>query len=441
MDNDKNTTNYRKLVIGVDMKIPLYDGSYITSINFDNAATTPPFQSVLNEIINFSPLYSSIHRGCGYKSIISSKLYDDSRSIVANFVHANLENDTIIYVKNTTEAINKLANRLCIKHKKCVVLSTDMEHHSNDLPWRNKYKVDYISIDNLGKLSIVDLEKKLIKYHGNVKLVTVSGASNVTGYRNPIYEIAELSHKYGARILVDGAQLVPHVPMDMKPPNSKEHIDFLAFSSHKMYAPFGIGVLVGPKRDFIIGEPDYQGGGTVKVVTHDFVSWDDPPSKEEAGTPNIMGVVALVAAIKTLTSIGMTNIENYEHKLTEYALERLSKLPGVKLYGSSLDCQDRISIIPFNIDEIDHTITARVLSNEKGISVRNGCFCAQPYIQKLLKLDKAKINALIKNPNVPRPGMVRVSFGLYNTFSEIDFFVDSIRYISEHKEFYIKKYS
>lgn len=440
MINEGNIKKFRNLIVGVDTIIPLPCGKKVTAINFDNAATTPPFYSVLNEIRNFSPWYSSIHRGTGYKSIISSKTYDNSRFIVASFVNADLDHDTIIYVKNTSEAINKLSNRLCSKRKKCVILSTDMEHHSNDLPWRNKYKVDYISIDETGRLSLEDLEAKLIKYQSNVKLVTITGASNVTGYKNPIYKIAALCHKYHTRILVDGAQLVPHVKVDMKPVKSPEHIDFLVFSSHKMYAPFGIGVLIGPKLDFEYGEPDYTGGGTVKIVTHDYVIWDDPPSKDEAGTPNIMGVVALIAAIKTLNSIGMHNVENHEKRLTEYALAKLAQIPEVKLYGNTIDCNDRVSIIPFNIKNISHDIVAKALSGEGGIAVRNGCFCAQPYIQKLLNLSKKQIDYFIENPLSLRPGMVRLSFGIYNTFEEIDELIKLLRKIISNRDLYIKKY-
>lgn len=441
MKNISNIENFRHLIVGVDMKIPLPNGKQIRAINFDNAATTPPFHSVLNEIVRFSPYYSSIHRGSGYKSMISSKIYDDSRKIVADFVNADLRNDTIIYVKNTTEAINKLANKLCKDHKKYIILSTDMEHHSNDLPWRNKYKVDYIKIDEAGRLNLEDLEKKLIKYKNKVKLVTVSGASNVTGYKNPIHKIASLAHEYGSRILVDGAQLVPHSPVDMKPYSSKEHIDFLVFSSHKMYAPFGIGVLIGPKADFEYGAPDYKGGGTVKVVTKDYIEWADTPDKDEAGTPNVIGVVALTAAIKTLSSIGMDAIEDYEREITQYALDQLKSIPDISIYGNCEDCSDRVSIIPFNIRSMDHEVVSKALAYEKGISTRNGCFCAHPYVQKLLKMTENEINEFKKHPDIKRPGMVRISFGLYNTLEEVDSLIDFIKHLVYNKNIFINKYS
>ncbi|TDT63360.1 aminotransferase class V-fold PLP-dependent enzyme [Fonticella tunisiensis] len=431
----------RKLVVGVDTKIPLIDGSFVTAINFDNAATTPPFVSVLDKVYRFCPWYSSVHRGTGYKSQISSNLFDVSRKIILDFVNGDPNHDTVIYVKNTTEAINKLAYRLCRETKECVVLSTDMEHHSNDLPWRNKYKIDYVNIDSNGRLSLEDMEEKLQKYMGKVRLLTIAGASNVTGHINPIYRAAELAHKYNTKILVDGAQLVPHAKMDMRPVESPQHIDYLVFSAHKMYAPFGIGVLIGPRETFAYGEPDYSGGGTVKIVTHDFVDWDAPPEKEEAGTPNLIGIVALIEAIKTIKDVGMERIEAHERNLLKYAVTGLKGIGGIRLYG---DCEEnfseKVAIIPFNVEGLHHETVAKILSYEAGIAVRNGCFCAQPYIQKLLKVNKDEIGAYMRDRSIPKPGMVRLSFGLYNTFGEIDRLIRALDYITRNKKAYDEKY-
>ncbi|KXG73876.1 aminotransferase class V-fold PLP-dependent enzyme [Thermotalea metallivorans] len=436
----KYKTNFRNLVVGVNTKIPLINGSYVTAINFDNAATTPPFVSVLQEIIRFAPWYSSIHRGTGYKSQFSSNLYEQSRDVIARFVKADPKKNTVIFVKNTTEAINKLAYRFCEEGKKKVVLSTCMEHHSNDLPWRDKYKVDYIDIDECGRLSMEDLERKLRKYKDSIALVAVTGASNVTGYRNPIHKIAALVHQYHGKILVDGAQLIPHVPFDMKPDGSPEHIDFLVFSAHKMYAPFGIGVLIGPKSVFEQGVPADVGGGTIEIVTHDFIRWAEPPHKEEAGSPNIIGVVALAAAVRMLESIGMENVERYERSLTDYALCRIRTVPGLRLYGNKEDCQDRVAIIPFNIEGMPHDILAAILSYEAGIAVRNGCFCAQPYVQRLLNIPGEEVKKRIQDPKMDHPGMVRISFGIYNHYDEINVLVQMLHKIAAHRDDYLLKY-
>lgn len=432
---------YRNLVVGVNTEVPISSGDFVPYVNFDNAATTPPFVSVLSDINNFAPWYSSIHRGDGYKSQLSSKIFENSRDTVLNFVKADLNRDTVIYVKNTTEGINKLSFKLCNNEGKCVVLSTDMEHHSNDLPWRGKYKVDYIELDKYGRLSLLDLEKKLIAYKGYVKLVTVSGASNVTGIINPIHEVAKLTHKYNSKILVDGAQLVPHVPFDMKPTNSPEHIDYLVFSAHKMYAPFGVGVLIGPIDIFRYGEPDYKGGGTVDSVTHKFVYWSDPPEKEEAGTPNVMGVVALLSSIKTLNTIGMHNIDMYERSLAKYATNRLMTIKNLKLYGNTGDFRNKVGIIPFNIKGLHHSIVAEALSHDAGIAVRTGCFCAQPYVQKLLNISDEEVAQYTSLPKNERPGMVRLSFGLYNNVNEINYLVSNLEYIAKNREYILNKYT
>ncbi len=434
----KYNPNYRELIVGAETQIPLSNGQMVTSINFDNAATTPPFSSVLQSVVGFAPWYSSIHRGTGYKSQYSSDIYESSRDIVRDFVKSD-SNNTVVFVKNTSEAINKLSYRLYRKNKHSVILSTYMEHHSNDLPWRSKYNVDYIKVDDYGRLSIYDLEKKLRKHKKKVALVTVTGASNVTGYKNHIHDIAEIVHKFDAKLLVDAAQLIGHSCVDMKPDSDPRHIDYLAFSAHKMYAPFGTGALIGPEYYFEKGEPEYKGGGTIEIVTHDLVKWAEPPHKDEAGTPNIMGVVALSEAIRTLNSIGMDNLEAYESSLLEYALSTLATVPGIQLYCDT-DLRDRVSIIPFNIEGVPHQITAAALSAESGIAVRSGCFCAQPYVQKLMKIPRNEIRKRIKNPSLPHHGMVRLSFALYNTYDEIDTLVQKLCEIADNKELYKERY-
>lgn len=429
--------DYRQLFVGLDTHVPLSRGTTTVGINFDNAATTPPLISVMEEIAQFAPQYASIHRGAGYKSEISSQVYEQARKEILNFVGADLKDNQVIFVKNTTEGINKLSYRLLNKGKKDIILTTRMEHHSNLLPWRDKYSIDYIELDECGNLRMEDLQVKLERYQGAVKLVTVTGASNVTGHKNPIYGIAELAHRYGAKICVDGAQLVPHASVDMRPNNSPEHIDFLVFSAHKMYAPFGAGVLIGPKQAFDEGSPEYSGGGTARLVTSKRVVWEEAPHKEEAGTPNLMGVVALVAAIRALKGIGMRRIQLVEERLMEYTLEKMRKLDGIKIYGAA-SISKRIGVIPFNVEGVYHEDVAEILAREGGISVRSGCFCAQPYVQNLLKLSDREVEKYVSNQALPRPGMVRVSFGLYNTEKEIDILVTLLNKITRQKGRYLE---
>jgi len=440
MKNRELSAYLRGLVIGVDSQVPLSNGNYVNEINFDNAATTPPFCAVMREIYDFAPWYSSIHRGTGYKSKLSSNLYEHGREIIKNFVHADQNKDVVIYTKNTTEAINMLAYRLSQADKRQIVLSTDMEHLANDLPWRDKFQVEYVGIDGYGKLSLSDLENKLLKYAGKVKLVTVTGASNVTGYINPIAKIAKLAHQYGAQILVDGAQLAAHASIDMKPYDSIEHIDYLAFSAHKMYAPFGIGVLIGHKKTFERGEPVYKGGGDVRLVSHQFIEWDSPPAKDETGTPNVIGVAALLTAIQTLHSIGMDVIHEHETHLINYAIDRLKKIPDIQLYCHSDKHENRVSLISFTIQGINHNVVAEILSREAGIAVRGGLFCAHPYVEKLLNFSIEDLQYLHTHHDAPIPGLVRISLGLYNNCHEIESLLECLDRIVRNKNYYRQKY-
>lgn len=430
---------YKKYVHGLNTLVPIENGKRVPYINFDNAATTPPLVSVMKAISNFSYVYSSVHRGTGYKSIASTMRYDNSRDEVLDFLKADPKYYTAIFVKNTTEAINKLSYRLKDKIKDGVVLSTYMEHHSNDLPWRYRYNVDYVEIDKRGRLSLDHLESLLKKYKGKVKLVAVTGASNVTGFINPIHTIAELAHKYGSKIFVDGAQLVPHHPVDIKPIDHPGHIDYIAFSAHKMYAPFGTGVLIAPRDTFTDGFSENIGGGTVDIVTPREVIWAPPPEKEEAGTPNVFGVIALAESIRTLKKLGMDCISSYERQLTKYTLERLKEVPNITIYDDG-DIKNKVSIISFNINGLYHGIVAGALSLEAGIGVRNGCFCAQPYIQKLFNVTQQQLERYKEDRNLLRPGAVRISYGMYNSFDEINVLVELLKHIGSNVEYYNRKY-
>lgn len=435
-----NANQLRRYIVGIDKKVPLFNGKQIAEINFDNAATTPPIVSVMNGICRYLPWYSSVHRGAGYKSRFSTRIYEKTRESICDFVGADYKKDVVIFTSNTTQAINKLAKRFFQKEGERIVLSTVMEHHSNDLPWRHQYNMDYIGVDRYGRLDDKDLEFKLKKYKGKVKLVVVTGASNVTGYINPIHKIATLVHQYGAKIFVDGAQLVPHALVDMKPHSNSEHIDFLAFSAHKMYAPFGTGVLVGNKTLFEDGSPSDPGGGTVKYVTHKDVLWNDPPQNEEAGSPNIVGVVALGEAIRFLQHIGMEKLYQSEKKLLKYAFEQLRTIEDLIIYGDFCNINDRVGIISFNVKGVSHEITALALAFEGGISVRSGCFCAQPYVQKILNISEEESQKYMKNEYKKRPGVVRISFGLYNTYHEVDRMIVVLKMISRNKNYFIKRY-
>lgn len=425
--------NRRSLIAGLDKQVPLLDGSYRAVINFDNAATTPPLKSVLLAVNEFAPWYASINRGAGHKSRYSTQGYEATRDYVLKLVNGNPAQHTVILVKNTTEAINKLAYRLqTIEDHRRIIISTGMEHHSNDLPWRGKFQVEYAAIDKQGCLCLDDLLMKLRRHQGKVRLVTVTGASNVTGIINPIHEIARLAHQYGAEIMVDGAQLLPHRRVNMLAADHPEHLDYLAFSAHKMYAPFGCGVLVGNRDTFTHGCSEIVGGGTVETVTHDMVIWAEPPERDEAGTPNVFGAVALTAAIKALMHIGMDKLAAEEDVLAAYIRNKLRRIPNLVIYGQPPAGTDQAGIICFNINGLPHELTATILSLEYGIAVRNGCFCAQPYVQKLLGVEVRKPGEAL--------GMVRVSLGLYNTVEEADILAAALTTIAANQQDYLRRY-
>jgi len=427
--------NVRQLTVGYDRRVPVLQGGLRTYINFDNAASTPTLKPVLDTINEFMPWYSSIHRGTGFKSQLSTHIYEQSRDIVRRFCNINDDEHTIIFGKNSTEAINKLARRIPLKEDS-VIFTTRMEHHSNDLPWRVRTQTVHLEVDNKGRLDMDYLKNKLEEYKDRVRLVAVTGASNVTGHINPVHDIARLVHRYGAEIMVDAAQLAPHRAIDMGAQDDPAHLDYLAFSAHKLYAPFGLGVLVANRSAFADGEPDHVGGGTIEIVSMDHVFWADVPEKEEAGTPNVVGAVAMAKALEIMMEIGMDAIAEHEARLTAYALKKLKKIPGIAIYGSvdENEVMDRLGVIPFNLQNMSHALVAAILNYEHGIGVRNGCFCAHPYIKFLLGVSKdenAELEERILHHDRSKiPGAVRMSFGLYNEEEEIDVFIDALQRIA-----------
>lgn len=430
--------NYRYLFIGLDAEIPLYDETCRCYINLDNAASTPPLKAVQQAVDGFLAYYSSVHRGTGFKSQLSTHAYEQSRHIVLQFLGADPATYTCIYGKNTTEAINKLARRLPFSPERNLVITTAMEHHSNDLPWRAVADILHVSVTPEGRLDEDNFDALLDKYGKRVALVAITGASNVTGFINPIHRLAEKAHRAGALFLADCAQLAPHRPINTLSLDDPGHLDFVAISAHKMYAPFGTGALVGRRDIFEKGDPDMRGGGTVEIVTIDDVVWADPPDKEEAGSPNTVGAIALAAAIRQLEAVGMQEVADHEARLTSYALNKLKEVPDIRIYGDTIPewANERLGVIPFCLDGISHFLVAAILGHEFGIGVRSGCFCAHPYILRLLGLNEAESSAvrqrILSGDRTHMPGLIRASFGLYNTLEEIDILVEALTHISRN---------
>ena len=407
-------------VSGTGIPVPILGGGHVPFTNFDNAASTPPALAALDAIARLAPMYSNVHRGTGYKSRRSSHLYDAARERVSQFVSADPSQVTL-FTRNTTESINHVARKLQLDTGD-VIITTMMEHHSNDLPWRRVAQVVHVALTGTGEVDESDLQRQLEHYAGRIALLAVTGASNVTGHLNPIHTWAEWVHQAGGMILVDAAQLAAHRPISMRPLSDPAHLDFLAFSGHKLYAPFGTGVLIGPRDFLTLGDPSEVGGGTVDMVSVDRVEWSGLPEREEAGTPCVMGAVALAEALDELERLGWDELIAHETILTAQLLRTLSGIPGLTVYGSR--DAERIGVVAFNLEGIPHALVAAILSCEWGIGVRSGCFCAHPYVKQLLgvsDLESRIIEARMRDGDRgSMPGAIRASLGIHNTEADVD---------------------
>ncbi len=420
----------RKEIVGIDTRVPVLDGTERPYVFLDNAASTPTFHHVMNALVEYLPWYSGVHRGTGFKSLLSTAVFDGAHDVVGRFVGADPATSTVIFAKNTTECVNRVANRFPFRPGDVVITSL-MEHHSNDLPWRKRAAVVHVGIRPDGRLDVDGMCAALKKHAGQVRIVAINGASNISGLCSPVHAIARWTHEAGALLFVDAAQLAPHRPIRMLADGDPEHIDFLALSAHKLYAPFGTGVLIGPTRFFEDGDPDLVGGGVVEVVTLDRAVWNHPPLKEEAGSPNVPGGVALAAAVGLLERAGMKAIADHEHSLLTYAYQKLKGVNGLRLYGPTDDLREKVGVITFNVEGMHHALTAAILGVEGGIGIRNGCFCAHPYVKKLLHVspeeDQRLIAEVIAGNKSNMPGMVRASLGCFNNEEDVDRLVEMLQ--------------
>ncbi|MGD0999682.1 MAG: aminotransferase class V-fold PLP-dependent enzyme [Candidatus Brocadiia bacterium] len=423
----------RNRIVGAGRAVPISGGRRVMYVNFDNAATTPALKDVADCVVEFLDWYGSVHRGTGARSHVSTHCYDRSREIIAAFVGADPDYHTAIFTRNTTDSINKLAGVLS-REERPLVLCTVLEHHSNLLPWRrNAGRVECVDCRaSDASLDLEQLERKLREHSGAVRLVAVTGASNVTGFAPPIHDIARLAHRHGAEIFVDAAQLAAHHPLDMGRPGEPESLDYVAFSAHKMYAPFGAGILVGPKAAFERGEPTQVGGGTVRLVSDDRIIWADAPAREEGGTPNLVGAVAMAKAAQVLGEIGMGRVAAHEWALRTHMVDLLRGIPRVRLFGAEPPADhSQVSIVGFTADGMDHGLLAAALGHEWGIGLRHGCFCAHPYVLRLLGVGPQEVERLARkaelNDRSGFPGLVRISLGLYNTRQEVDYVAEAVR--------------
>ncbi len=401
----------------------------------DHGASTHAPQPVLDAVTELhTQHYANIHRGNHHLSLESSDLFDTASETFADFIgaRAGLEagDDCFVMLQNTTDALSLAAH--IMQETPGATLTTLAEHHSNDLPHRKGGDVLHADVDDQGRVIMDDFEAKLA---GNdVKLVAVTGCSNVTGYLPPIYEMARLAHEHGAKILVDAAQLYAHQVIDVRPRDHPEHIDFLAAAGHKAYAPFGSSFLYGPRDLMDAATPYMPGGGTVDWVTDESAWFTKSPDRHMGGTPNITGVVAFAAATRFLSDLGMENVREHEVELTDRGLKRFETLAaehGIDLFGPKTS-DEKAGVFSFLVPDVPHDVVSQVLSHEAGIATRNGCFCAHPLLHRLLKLGDTSYwtDALSRGEAVDLPGATRATIGVYQQASDIDLLCDTLEMIA-----------
>lgn len=379
-------------------------------IYLDNGATSQRPRQVIEKMTEYSLKYNAnVHRGVHYLSNVCTDAHEDARIRVRNFIGAASEKE-IIFTRGTTESINLVAFTFgeVFIGEGDEILITEMEHHANIVPWqmlceRKGAVLKVVPFDEKGELDMEAFDRLLTS---RVKLVGVAYVSNVLGTINPVKAIIDRAHKAGAKVLVDGAQAVQHLPVDV----SALDCDFFAFSAHKIYGPTGVGVLYG-KEELLNQMPPWQGGGEmIREVRFEKTTYNDLPFKFEAGTPDFIGIIGLGEALKYVESVGMQNMGGYEQGLLRYALERMRQIPGMRLFGEA-ECKS--SVLSFSVGDIHHSDVG-VLLDKMGIAVRTGQLCAEPVMQ-----------------HYGVSGMVRASLAMYNTEKEIDLFCEGVKKVGK----------
>lgn len=379
-------------------------------VYLDSGATTQRPRQVIDKMNEYYLRYNSnVHRGVHFLSNKCTDANEEAREIVREYIHA-ASGKEIIFTRGTTESINLVAysfGEAFIQEGDEIVV-TEMEHHANIVPWqmlceRKGAVLKVIPFLDNGELDLTSLDTLLTE---RVKMVGVAYVSNVLGTVNPVKQIIDRAHAVGAKVLIDGAQAIQHMPVDVQ----QLDCDFFVFSGHKIYGPTGIGVLYG-KEKLLDQMPPWQGGGEmIKEVRFVKTTYNELPFKFEAGTPDFIGVIGLGEAIKYVESIGLESLADYEHRLMAYAMEQVKAIPGMRIFG---EAPHKSSVISFALGDIHHSDTG-ILLDKQGIAVRTGQLCAEPTMQ-----------------HYGVTGMVRASLGMYNTFEEIDLFCEGLRKVGK----------
>lgn len=414
-------------VIGTDHVITLTTGREARVALLNNAATTPPFKSTLDAVNDFLCTYGALNRGAGPHAAITCNKVREAISVIRAFLNPGPD-QVLFFKEHTTSAIN-LFVRLCGLDRRDVVLTSPIEHTSNNLPWRFNTRAEIIEAgaSDDGTIDFDDLERKAQKYSRRLKVVALNGGSNTTGYIPDIRRAAEVAHRYGALLFIDAAQLAPARKIDM----SGDGIDALAFSAHKVYAPFGTGVLVLP-GSLLKGSPVDPGGGTVDMVSDTDIIWKaDATHRYQAGTWNSVGIVALGASCKAITEATWEAIVAHERALVEYTVKRLSAVEGLKLHVAPEKYREnRLGVFPFNLYGFHHMLVSAILGHEYGIETRAGAICNHRVVRRWFDVpdsEQRRIESEISGGNLLASyGIARASLGIHNTTEDIDLLAEAL---------------
>ncbi|MEV5526627.1 aminotransferase class V-fold PLP-dependent enzyme [Streptomyces prunicolor] len=414
-------------VLGRDVTVPLVTGGEVTYAALDYAASAPALQRVWDDVAAYAPYYGSVHRGAGYLSQLSTDLFENARRTVEEFLDCRPD-DQLIFTRSTTDSLNLLAAALPAD---CQVFVFETEHHASLLPWQDA-RVTYLNAPRTPAQAVETLEQALAaRDPQGPALVCVTGASNVTGELWPVRELAAAAHSHGARIVLDAAQLAPHHPVSVQDLD----VDWIAFSGHKLYAPFGSGVLAGRADWLQAADPYLAGGGASRKVSRREdggvdVEWHDSAARHEAGSPNVIGAYSIASACKALTEAGFDTLVAREQHLIEKVRTGLAEVPEVKVLSLFGDDAPRVGVISFVVEGWNSSHFAAALSAEYGIGVRDGLFCAHPLLRTLLGTDpqtQGECGAPEAAPGEKSLNAIRVSFGAGTPDEHVERFVGAVR--------------
>jgi selenocysteine lyase/cysteine desulfurase len=414
-------------VLGRDVTVPLVTGGEVTYAALDYAASAPALQRVWDDVAAYAPYYGSVHRGAGYLSQLSTDLFENARRTVAEFLDCRAD-DQVVFTRSTTDSLNLLAAALPAG---CEVFVFETEHHASLLPWRGA-RVTYLDAPRTPGDAVDTLERALAaRDTGAPALVCVTGASNVTGELWPVRELAATAHAHGARVVLDAAQLAPHHPVSVQDLD----VDWVAFSGHKLYAPFGAGVLAGRADWLTAAEPYLAGGGASRRVARRAdggvdVEWHEGAARHEAGSPNVIGAYAVASACKALTEAGWDTLVAREIHLIDRVRAGLADVPEVRILSLFGDEAPRVGVLSFVVEGWNSSHFAAALSAEYGIGVRDGLFCAHPLVRTLLGGDpeaQGECGAPEAAPGEKSLNAIRVSFGAGTPDEHVDRFVRAVR--------------